>query len=901
MISRFLGLYVLFASFLCAAEQWAPLPLLTAAQKAAGVAPGGEGCQYPSSLVADPIDGSLLLYGTDVGGIFRSDNGAKEWKPANLGWKANGSIAFAVDPRSIDRVLAVGSISGNQFVQADGVYLSVDKGRTWSQVLAVPRIELTHDQITMLAYDGSTYDAATKLTRTAYYALQSCPNQTAGIYRTDDGGVTWMKVADAEAFGGGNGHIFIGVPGLDGALIVGSTAGVFRSTDHGLTFAQINAPGSGEVQGLSTVPSAPGKIWISRDDGVQRSDDGGKTFAAIAHDGKISKFSRIMVSPADPQRIATHDQKDNERYISHDGGKTWAKAVAIYNKDEFIPDDTRTGFRDRNFSVAWHPKDPKICWATGPGDLLWRSDDGGLTFTWANNGINNIMIGGLFNFSASNPDVLYFGSQDYNGGLTLNAGKTWSFANLTVSYTSGAVRQGGNDSDGWGWVYGGYSPDGKILYGGNHEYQGNQHDLWISFDGGKTSEKKVSKLSGAQVSYSDPRDANVFFCWGWRSADRGRTWTQMNNCDGVFTASAAADRTMYGRNGKAVVRSIDHGVTWQTVTTLPADISDLAYDHIVNRVWATADKTLYACTQPGFAPISVNAALPKDHFDSTMVVTTVAVDPTDPRIVYVGALGIGLWVQRDATVARSLDGGATWERLTANPAYLENGWVTGGQMTSAVRVHPVTRRLYAATCCFGWWTFPPPAAEAVGKPVTDHRYQPAFAAISVSKVPDHSLPIAGKDGLAVRVVRDFGPAGFEYTFGADWKNDANVKPGDIAGTPCVIIDTTENGGAGIILGGVDLCPQGQTHLLISLHALPDNQAGGLSINLNGNDGKSRNVSISFEHLKAEGFSNVVVALPGAPSDYAHIEQIQIQGTNWSPGAKPLKIAIDRIGVTKPSK
>ena len=64
----------------------------------------------------------------------------------------------------------------------------------------------------------------------------------------------------------------------------------------------------------------------------------------------------------------------------------------------------------------------------------------------------------------------------------------------------------------------------------------------------------------------------------------------------------------------------------------------------------------------------------------------------------------------------------------------------------------------------------------------------------IDRIGTHrSLPIAGKDGLAVHVLRDFGPAGFEYTFGSDWKNDTKVKPGDIAGTPCVIIDSTENG------------------------------------------------------------------------------------------------------------
>lgn len=879
-------------------QVWEPLPLVTAAQRLAKVLPGGEGCQYPCSLAVDPIGGKTLLYGTDVGGIFRSTDGAGHWQPADLGWKANGAVNFAFDPINPQRVLAVGTISGNQAVQSDGLYLSLDHGCTWSQVLAVPRIDLTHDDRRMLAFDASSGDAGRTLCRTVYFTLQESPNRQAGLYRSDDGGLTWAQVAVGEAYGGGGGPAFICVPGPDGVVVIGARNGLYRSADHGNTFTAIQAPATGPIEGLASVGSAPGTVWATRGASLLRSDDSGKSFVAIPQDGSVKRFARLSVSPANPLRLATRDQEGNERKISHDGGKSWKAAWAIYNHNEFFADDVRTGFRDRNIVVAWHPTDPQIAWATGPGDLLWRSDDGGLTFAWANNGINNIMIGGLFNFAVNQPDTLYFGSQDYNGGLTRDGGKNWSFLNLTVSYTTGAIRQGGNDADSWGWVYGGYTADGQTIYGGNHEYQGHQEDLWISFDGGKTSERKVEKLSGAQVSISDPRDPKTLFCWGWWSIDGGKNWAKMTGCDGVFTVSNAADRTLFGRNGPTLVRSPDSGRTWTPLSTLPGDITDVACDHLANRVWATANNTLYRCDGPAFVPQAVKA-LPVDHYNSSMVVTTVAIDPTDPRIVYVGALGTGLWVQRDATVARSLDGGTTWERLTCNPAYLAEGWVTGGQMTSALRVHPTNRYLYAATCCFGWWRFPPPPADAVGKPVTDRGYTQPLTCMLIAHVPDHALPVKGPDGLAVKVARDFGPTGFDYTYGESWKNDINVKAGTIAGVGCVTIEATEHGGGGVVLGGIPLAPQGQTHLVLTLAPLSDNQAQGLTFNLSRKGADQRTVTCDISHLKPDQFSNIVVKLPGVPADYSAIEQIQIQGTNWSGSAAVLHLALDRLGTTTP--
>ena len=108
--------------------------------------------------------------------------------------------------------------------------------------------------------------------------------------------------------------------------------------------------------------------------------------------------------------------------------------------------------------------------------------------------------------------------------------------------------------------------------------------------------------------------------------------------------------------------------------------------------------------------------LPRDQHGDGFQTSTVAVDPVDPNVVYAGANGTGLFFQRSNGVARSTDGGATWERLTENPAFCPNG-VTGGQMASAIRVHPRTRELFVGTDCYGTWKIgpPPPARAALAK------------------------------------------------------------------------------------------------------------------------------------------------------------------------------------------
>ncbi len=72
------------------------------------------------------------------------------------------------------------------------------------------------------------------------------------------------------------------------------------------------------------------------------------------------------------------------------------------------------------------------------------------------------------------------------------------------------------------------------------------------------------------------------------------------------------------------------------------------------------------------------------------MVSTVAVGPVDPDVMYAGSLGTGLWIPRNNGVARSTDGGETWESLTCSPDHMV-GAATGRQMASAIRVHPKTR------------------------------------------------------------------------------------------------------------------------------------------------------------------------------------------------------------------
>ncbi len=174
----------------------------------------------------------------------------------------------------------------------------------------------------------------------------------------------------------------------------------------------------------------------------------------------------------------------------------------------------------------------------------------------------------------------------------------------------------------------------------------------------------------------------------------------MTGCLGVFTYDRADGRTLNGANKSAFVASTDHDVTGLPVATLPgADVRDLAHDAAAKRLWAADSKArLWIIPLDGGAPEDITESLPLSWLGRRGA-DSVAVDPGNPRIVYVAKPGNDYL--SDVAGLRSLDGGATWHSLNT-PAF----GVEEAREARWVRVNPKTREAWFATGCFGLWRLP---------------------------------------------------------------------------------------------------------------------------------------------------------------------------------------------------
>ena len=664
--------------------------------------PGGEGGQWPRGPVAiSASDPNFMLLPIDVGGVYRSIDGGKQWRPAMIGWAARGANGFAIDPTNADRVVGIAANSSDWNAawgaSPNGLYRSVDRAASWSQIL--PRLDGVAGAV---AWDPSSFDPAFHGCRRAFYL-----NKSGEIFRSDDGAATWARVNDHVAKTpeldwslGGTSLSMLSIE-EHGRLWVAGSEGVFESDDAGMHFRRVRDQ---ETLGLSIVGK---QVAVCGRDGVLLSSDGGNTFHAARMAGldrgetADAAVRGIAVSPADPKQMlcwVVRGPFDWPRFVSSDRGASWQPVLLSTNIATF-PTNARQGH------FAWDPNRPERAWSLG-GDWVACSTDRGHSFRWANNGNAGAMVGGMFSFNSHRPAVLFLGFQDYNGAFTIDGGKTWKYCDVS--------------GKGWGGhAYGAVALDEKTMWAGEADGWDAPRRLRVTHDAGtswtyvKGSDGQPLDIGKADVSLIHPLDPKVGFAGACRTQDGGSTWTvmardgQSDGCDGVF-ASEPSSGVLWGRSGdQLLVRSSDLGRSWRVQCRVEGGFRDIAVDEKRQRVYLASNDVLKAFTPASGVVASTmqTIATPVDTRGGTHV-WTVATDPVDPAIIYVG--GPSNIFATDATICRSVDAGKTWQNLTKITPLVGNDADSGPREVSVIRVNPATRDAWAAGQCFGVWKIRPP-------------------------------------------------------------------------------------------------------------------------------------------------------------------------------------------------
>ncbi len=296
--------------------------------------------QSIGAIAVAPSEPNVIYVGSGEGlqrpdlsvgdGVYKSMDAGKTWE--HLGLSDGQQIgAILIDPRDANRLFV--AVLGHPYGPNPerGVYRSEDGGRTFQKVLYKDENTGAID----LAFDPSNPRTVYAVLWAARQAAWEYDNEYSGpgsgLYRSPDGGASWEQIGRGLPTPGEKlGRIGIGIAPSDPkrvyALVESAQSGLFRSDDAGETFTRVNSDdriaGRGSDFACVRVDPRDENVVYSANIALYRSSDAGVTFTAIKGAPGGDDYHTIWIEPENPEVIAL--AVDQGATISVNGGKTWS-------------------------------------------------------------------------------------------------------------------------------------------------------------------------------------------------------------------------------------------------------------------------------------------------------------------------------------------------------------------------------------------------------------------------------------------------------------------------------------------------------------------------------------------------------------------------------------------------
>lgn len=498
-----------------------------------------------------------------------------------------------------------------------------------------------------------------------------------GVWKSSDAGDTWFPITDD-------------LPSLS----IGDIA--IDPSDKNTIYC-----GTGETNGGGGSVTYDGR-------GVFKSTDGGNTWTSLGLENTGS-IGRIEVDPVNPNRIFVaamgrlfSNNPDRGLYRSTDGGLTWEKKLFINDSTGVIDLAVHPLNPDTIFAVSWERiRRPDFRQYGGPGCAIWRSYDGGDSWTKLGGGLPTSDLGRIgIAISESNPNVLYATFANTIGYFkgtykSTNGGDTWTaLPNASnPNYSSygwwfGQIRvdpvnankvynlgldwvKTTNGGSNWGSVSPYLHADYHALYihpaNVNLMIVGNDGGVFISTNGGGSWTHRPFPITQFYTSEIDFQNPTNFYGGAqdngtWRTLT-GNTddWEMIYGGDGFVTLVNPNDNNlwyaeyqygnMYGTNGASAPSSLQFN--WNTPYIFDPNDPDIMY---------FGGEKLFKSTNGG---LSWNQISFGQGSVITGSISTIAASPLDANTIITGTDDGNVWF--------TSTGGLNWAKVSDN---LPKRWVT---------------------------------------------------------------------------------------------------------------------------------------------------------------------------------------------------------------------------------
>lgn len=548
----------------------------------------------------NPVDVNTIYAGTDGAGIFKTTNGGATWTAINgSGMSALGCSnvrSINTDPPVMPatlRILTVGTSCRNN----SGFYKSNDDGATWSRL---GNSSLPDDvSVSALLRSGANYFLA---------------SSDYGVFKSADFGATWVAINNGLSAPSGTLNAFnIAFNGTAPLNLVTYIhgSGIYRSTDGGTSWIISNTgmpAGFAALGGINSESNAVKYIGLDKQ-GVYKTTDGGATWAPwgnSANDDR-TKFARglAVVTAGSTYYFATYDGiaktttnavtingtemggGGRVNSITHDRDtpfKTYVTAATAYQLNYVYGDFNVSGTASQidtgitgntiDGTISQDSLNPQILYVTTGNRGLFKSTNGGASFSAINNGLPS-MIGQINRLAIdpTNSQILYLGLSDAAGVFkSTDGGQSWVATNsglvtvndrsinsllidpnnaaILYASTGGGLFKSIDSAATWTLKYSALDAGGSVLPTSNMRVKiGNSQVLYIA--------NYHANANGALTTSSGLH----------RSLDGGNTWANVLLNQGVSSVRVLNNGDVYAGvsstvGNPAVWISTDGGATF---------------------------------------------------------------------------------------------------------------------------------------------------------------------------------------------------------------------------------------------------------------------------------------------------------------------------------------------------
>lgn len=307
------------------------------------------------------MSGKMTILVATVGqGIMRSPNGGESWMRAGIDQGMHSDAIVRCLSTGPDRPELV--LAGSD----KGLYRSEDAGRTW-KLLDTP---LSGYSVWNLAVDTENPEII--------YAGTGTPT-AAALFRSEDRGVSWQKLPVQVAETCPN----VGIPRFTGLAIDPQdhrklwagleVDGVRYSRDGGDTWDTVNGAITNlDVHSVTVVAGPPKTVIVVVNNGTFTSVDDGATWkGALAKDAFPLNYPRCIALQPDNPKVVFLGLGDftpgrtGAVLRSKDAGQNWENLPLPVEPNSAI------------WAIGMHQADPQLVFAGSRYGYLYRSDDGG--------------------------------------------------------------------------------------------------------------------------------------------------------------------------------------------------------------------------------------------------------------------------------------------------------------------------------------------------------------------------------------------------------------------------------------------------------------------------------------------------------------------------------------------